>query len=341
MSIVRSPNDVNQVINHTDMINKIDRQFQLFPDQMFDIKSTNQTSVIFDVNETKTTLFPSVDRGSRGSVYGSDDKVRTHALPLAYFKASDYITSADILSQRRVGTAQDIETLDLVRADKLVKLRRQADQTQEYLKLQAIKGVFKTPEGTEYANMFQEFGIAQEVIDFELGNNTTDVLAKCRIVKRKMKDALQNGGFVSGINAYVDPDFYDALISHDSVKEAYKYYQGITNQAGNGQPLRDDLNDQFVFGGIRFISLDGSFALPAGNSEQLVANDTGHVVPVAADLFRGYNGPSNKLASITELGQDMFAWEYPDPKGEAHEIQAEMSKLFFCTRPKALFKLTA
>lgn len=341
MPILRSPEDQFELIDHTDMINKIDRQHQLFDDRLFDIKSTTQTAILFDVNEKTTTLVPSIERGAKESVYGSDNVVQTRALPLAYFKFSDYITSSDLLSQRAIGTVDSQQTLELARAEKLVDMRRKMDQTHEYLKLQAIKGVFKTPEGTVYADMFDEFGVVQDEVDFELSDSTTDVLGKIRKIRRMLKDNLQNGGFINGLDIFVSPDFYDALISHETVKEAYKYYQGTTGQAGNAQPLRDNLNDTFVYGGVRFVSLDGSFSLPNGTSEDLIEAGYGHVVPNVSGLFKGFYGPSNKLSMVTKGGQPMFSWEYTDPRGESHELQAESAPLFYCQKPRALIKVKA
>lgn len=340
MPITRDPSNLYGLVEWTEEINFMDRQFQIFDDSLFDIRSTSQHSVLFDVNETQTTLLPAIARGAKESTYGKEDRLRTHALPLAYFKHSDYITAEDVQSVRRAGTPDGAESIDLVRAEKLRNLRRNYDQTTEYMKLQAVKGITKSPDGTVFADMFDEFGIVQDVVDFELGDNTTDVLAKIRLLKRKLRTNLQNGGFVNGIDVYVDPNFFDALTSHDTVKEAYKYYQN-NNQAGGAQVFRDDLNDTFRHGGVNFISLDGSFNLPGGTSENLIADDTGHVVPRVEGLFRGWSGPSNKLELANRAGADMYAWEYRDPKGESHEVQMEAAPLFICTRPKAMIKVTA
>lgn len=340
MPITRSVDNVNAITEWTDEINRLDRQFMIFDDGLFDIKGTGQTSVVFDVNETETVLLPASTRGPKNSTYGKEDNVRTYSLPLAYFKHSEYITQEDLQSVRRHGTPDSVETLDLVRAEKLEKLRRQFDQTSEYMKLQAAKGVCKSPDGTVFADMFTEFGVTQDVIDFTLGTSTTDVAGKIRELRRKLRDNLQNGGFVNGIDVYVDPLFFDKLISHAEVKEAYKYYSA-TDQMRNAQPLRDNLNDVFTFGGVRFISLDGSFKMPSGSTEQLVEDNTGHVIPNAPGLFRGWHGPSNKMGGANAAGVDLFAWEFHDPKQEYHEMQMETAPLYICSRPKALIKVTS
>ena len=332
----RDPNDFNGLNAWTSEINEMEREFQIFDDSLFNISGTDQTAILFDKSSKTNTLLPASSRGPRQSTYGKDDPVSTYSLPLAYFKDSDFITPEDLQGQRRKGTPDSVETLDLVRADKLANLRFKFDQTMEYMKLQAVKGICKSPDGTVFADMFAEFGVSQDVIDFDLGTGTTDVAGKVRELRRLLKTNMKNGGFVNGITTYVDPLFFDKLISHTTVKEAYKYF-AATNQA---QPLRDNLNDVFTFGGVTFVSLDGSFSLPTGSTEQLIADDTGHVVPQARDLFRGWYGPSNKLNGANKSGMDLYAHEYTDPRNEYHEIQIESAPLFITTNPKAMIKLT-
>lgn len=338
MPITRDPNNLNGLIEWTDEINRLDRQFMIFDDSLFNINGSSQTAVLFDVNETETILLPAVNRGPKGSTYGKENSVRTYSLPLAYFKHSEYITQEDIQGVRRHGTPDGAEAINLVRAEKLEKLRRQFDQTSEYMKLQAVKGITKSPDGTVFADMFTEFGVTQDVIDFDLGTAATDVNSKVRQLRRLLATNLQNGGFVRGLDVYVDPLFFDKLVNHAEVKDAYKYYQA-TNQNGGAQPLRDNLNEQFRLGGVNFISLDGSFKTGPSTTEQLIDDNTGHVVPQVEGLFRGWYGPSNKMELANRSGADMYAWEYRDPKGEYHEVQMESAPLFICTRPKALIKV--
>lgn len=339
MPVTRSANDFNTLTEWTEAINNIDTQYQIFDNSLFNIQSTGQHSVMFDVTDRDTVLLPSQDRKDKRDSVGKEKTVRTYALPLSYFKHSEYITIEDVQSVRRKNTPDDVETIDIVRAERLGRMRRQVDQTWEYMKLQAAKGVCKSPNGVVYADMFAEFGLTQDTLNFELGTAATDVAGKIRQLRRQVRDNLSNGGFMNGMTVYVDPEFYDKLVSHDSIKDAYRYFRA-TDQARGAQPLRDNLNEQFTFGGVTFVVLDGSFSLPDGSTEQLIEDNTGHVIPNVQDLFRGWVGPSNKLPLANAGGQDMYAWEFNDPKQEFIEMQVETAPLFICTRPKALVKLT-
>lgn len=307
---------------------------------LFDMKTTPQTAIIFDKDYTNTTLLPQVNRGSKASTNGKSQKADTFALQLAYFKHDDRLTGEDIQSQRVVGRT-DSDTYARAMGAKMRDLRLALDQTNEYMKLQALKGIFKTPDGTVMANMFTEFSVTQTAIDFLLGTSTTNVDQKIRQLKSAVFKGLQNGGAMNGgVEVLVDPSFFDKLISHPNMKTAYSAYQNSGRQL-----LRDDLStytkygimDSFEFRGVNFAVYDATFALPTGSTELAFAADTGTSYAKGTnDLFRGYFGPSNKLSGANQPGQEVFVRTYVDPKDEYVEIEIEQAPLFFCTRPASL-----
>lgn len=310
----------------------------------FNIKSTNQTAIIFDRDYSNITLLPQVNRGDRASTQGKDRTADTFALKLAYFKHSDRITGDDIQSWRKPGFTMD-QTLAGVTAEKLEDMKRAWNQTQEYMKLQAKKGIFKTPDGAVVADMFAEFGITQTEIAFELGTATTDIDKKIRLLKSAISKSVMNGGAIGGVEVLVDPVFFDKLISHPNIKNAYGQYVNSGKQV-----LRDDLTeymkwgimDHFEHRGVKFVSYDATFNLPNGLTEVAFADSTGLATAVGVkDLFRGYHGPSVKMSEANQPGQELFMRVYPDAKDEHVEFELEASPLYFCTRPASLIKVTS
>jgi len=306
------------------------------------MKSTGQTAIIFDVNKHNITLLPQVNRGDHSATQGKERDVQTFALKLAYFKHQDKLMTEDIQGWRQPGEEIQ-ETLARATAEKLQDMRMAADQTSEYMKLQAFKGVFKTPEGTTVADMFTEFGVTQKQIDFVLGTTTTDVDAKIAELKRYIAANVKQGGAISGVEVLVDPIFFDKLISHPQIRDAWKFYQNSGTQR-----LRDDLADYMKWGvtdvfehrGVRFLTYDAVFNLPNGTTEQAVADDTGHAYGLGVrDLFRGYNGPSNKLSQANQPGREMFVRQYVDPRDEFVDFELEMAPLYFCTKPASLVEV--
>lgn len=344
MATTRDLSNGFKLIDWTDEINNVDNQAGLIGGMnLFRTQGISQTAVVFDKSMNDTTLLPQVSRRGRETTKGNDRKVETFSLPLAYFKHSDYITPEDIQGWRMPGTPDGEETLANVRVQKLSDMRAQVEQSLEYMKLQAVKGITSTPDGVVLADMFSEFGIAQHTIDFDLGTASTSVTNKISELKRYLQTNLKTGGVVRGINVVVDGSFFDKLVTHPEVKQAYLYYasQRDINREASNQFMAWGSVDQFTFKGVNFVTYDHIFKLPDGTTEAAVDADTGHVIPVVNDLFRGYYGPSNKLSGANSVGREMFAYEFTDPKDEFHEMQVETSPLFHATQPQVLVKLTS
>lgn len=344
MAITRSLENGFKLVDWTDEINNVGNNAGLISGlNLFRTQGISQTAVVFDKSYHDTTLLPQVSRRGKESTKGTDRKVETFSLPLAYFKHSDYITPEDVQAWRQPGTPDSAETMARVRLQKLEDMRAQVDQTTEYMKLQAVKGITASPDGVVMADMFQEFGITQKVIDFALGTSTTDIGRKISELKRYLQTNLRTGGVMGGKPVViVDNEFFDKLVSHPELKQAYLYYNSnvnINRDATNAFMAWGSV-DQFEYKGVVFMTYDHSFKLPDGTVEKAVDLNTGHVIPVVNDLFRGYFGPSNKLSGVNSVGREMFAYEFTDPKDEFHEMQVETSPLYFVTQPQVLVKLT-
>ncbi len=71
------------------------------------------------------------------------------------------------------------------------------------------------------------------------------------------------------LHALVSPEFFDALTSHQKVKEAYERWQ-------EGAALRDDMRSEFTFCGITFEEYRGQATDPEGTVRRFIEEDTGH-----------------------------------------------------------------
>lgn len=345
MTIIRDYFQSYKVTDFVDSIVETPLQYGYINSlNLFDVKSTNQLAIVFDKMMSTTTLLPQVQRGTKVTTQGKERDVETFALRLAYFKHADRLTNEDIQGWRAPGRTEE-ESIARATAEKMEDMRRAWDQTQEYMKLQALKGVFKTPDGTTMADMYTEFGITQTNLDFVLGTSTTDIDSKIRQLKGLIAKNVKNGGAIGGVQVLVDPLFYDKLISHPNVKNAYQYYQN-----SGAQRLRDDMTDYMKWGimdefshrGVSFVSYDATFNLPDGTTEDAFAASTGiaHALGVK-DLFRGYNGPSNKFSEANQPGQEIFMNTYLDDRDEWVEFEMEAAPLYFGTKPAAQIKVSS
>lgn len=356
MAVTRSLANGNKVVDWTEEVNEIDNQYGLVNALgLFQGEGISTETVLFDKNTQTTTLLPQVSRRGGEHSKGKDRKVETFALPTSYFSHQDYVTPQDVQGYRMAGTPQAAETLANVIATKLEDLRMSADQTREYMKIQAMKGITKTPDGAVLANMFTEFGVnaantdpnagAVTRINFDLANSASDIDGHIALLKRQIARNAKVGGAIGRIEVLVSPDFFDALVSHPKVEEAYKYYQN-----SNKQILRDDLSmyeswgvvDMFEHKGILFVSYDAEFVLPNGTTEPALVSGEGYTyVKGMRNLYRSYYAPANTLSGSNTVGTEMFAYQYRDPKDKFEELEIEMAPLDILTKPQVSIQVVS
>ncbi len=180
------------------------------------------------------------------------------------------------------------------------------------------RGVVKDGAGTTLYNYFTEFGLSQQSVDFVLGTAGTQVQAKIRDVLRKIETELK-GETMSGVLALVSPEFFDKLIGHAKVEDAYKYFSST-----GAQPLRQHSRRLFPFAGIVFEEYNATVTLSTGSIETLVPAGEGIAFPLGTlDTFVTYGAPANLIETVNTLGLPMYARQLARPDGSAIEVKTE------------------
>jgi hypothetical protein len=106
-----------------------------------------------------------------------------------------------------------------------------------------------------------------------------------------MQKAASNllGESMTSVHALVSSEFFDKLISHSKMADAYKFFA-----ATGAQPLREDMRRAFPFAGILFEEYNGSVTLSTGVTERLIPAGEGIAFPMGTfDTFTTYGGPAN------------------------------------------------
>lgn len=348
MPVVNNPANVNTIVDWTDAILEVDNQFGFINAQgIFDVRSTSQTSIVFDRIQDSITLIPQADRKANSGSYGKDRVVEQFAMALPYFKHKDYLTVQDIQDKRRPGQPDVAETVAAAKADKLTDLRLAADQTYEWLQFSAMTGITLDSAGATIADMYTKFGLDKVVnytVDLVTQTSTTDLDAKIADVKRRIAKGYKNGSPIQGVDFILDYALFDEFIAHPKYREVYLQYQNSGKQV-----LRDDLSDYYAWGvtdmfehrGVRFMAYNPTFVKPDGTTATVLAAGTGIAIPRGArGLFRGYTGPANKLSMANRGGERLFAFEYPSLDDTNVSMEVEFSPLFFCTKPASIIQLT-
>jgi hypothetical protein len=303
--------------------------------RLFRFEGVTQRSVIIEQAEGVLNLLPTVPLGGPATVANRDLRsMRSFTIP--WIPHDDAITPQDIQGVRGFGMSDAADPLATVMERKLTRMRLKHAQTREYMEINALKGVVRDGSGATLYDYFSEFGLSQQSVDFVLGTATTNVQAKVREVLRRIETELK-GETMSGVLALVSPEFFDKLIGHASVEDAYRYFSST-----GAQPLREDTRRRFPFAGLIFEEYNATVTLASGTTQALVPAGEGIAFPLGTmDTFVTYGAPANLIETVNTLGLPMYARQLARPDGSAIEVKTEASILPVNKRPRLAVKLTS
>jgi hypothetical protein len=299
---------------------------------LFRFEGVTQRSVIIEHAEGLLNLLPTVPLGGPATVANRDTRsMRSFTVP--WIPHDDVITPQDIQGVRGFGLTDAADPLAVVMERKLTRMRVKHAQTREYMEVNALRGIVKDGAGVTLYNYFTEFGIAQLSVDFVLGTAGTNVQAKVRDVLRKTETELK-GEIMTGAVAVVSPEFFDKLIGHAKVEDAYKFY------ASTSEPLRNDVRRRFPFAGLVFEEYNATVTLSTGNTETLVPAGEGIAFPLGTlDTFVTYGAPANLLETVNTVGLPIYARQLARQDGSAIEVKTEASILPINKRPRLAVRI--
>ena len=135
---------------------------------------------------------------------------------------------------------------------------------------------------------------------------------------------------MNGVVALVSPEFFDKLIGHAKVEEAYRYFSTT-----GAQPLREDTRRPFPFAGIVFEEYNATMTLSTGATETLIPAGEGIVFPMGTlDTFVTHGAPANLIKTVNTVGLPIYARQIARPDGSAIEVKTEASILPVNKRPR-------
>lgn len=341
MAIIRAYDNNFQVIDYTEELVKIPNEWGLFQRLgIFNTESVPQHTIAVEEINKSFGLIKDRARGERNNVSkGNTRKLHTFAIP--HFPLDDAIYPRDIQGKMAYGGqgGPGVETLDAVRFRKLERIRKSHAMTLEAARAALINtGDIYAPNGTVAENFYTAFGVTRKDVDFALGTGTTNVIAKCEEVIAHIQDNLLAGEIITRTIGVVSPGFFNSLINHAKVVNAYTYY------ASESEPLRKRLGDMamgldgrfrsFDYGGILFIEYRGDL----GGGALITANEARFFPLDATGVFETYFSPAEKFDLVNTLGQEAYVFEYRDPKGGKIDIESESNFLNLFNRPAVVVR---
>jgi hypothetical protein len=328
--------DAFSTLSLTATVNKLPHQpMRIGQLGLFDEKGERTTSVEIEEQDGRLTLIQSSQRGGPAPDPLAGKKRKMRNFRMFHFARDSKVFADEVQNIRAFGTESDLQTVQGLVGERLAELRPMHEVTLEYHRVNAIRGLLLDADGSTLLNLFTEFGVSQQTQDFNFTSGTLDVRNVCVAAMRKSEDEL-GGQIVSGYRGLCSAEWFDALVAHANVKEAFKYQEG--------QVLRDDLRRGFRFGGIDWEEYRGSVAKPdsvgGGNAAFIEAN-VAYLVPQTS-IFITRFAPADYEETVNTLGLPLYAKQAPDPSGfnKYRQIETQSNPICLCLRPRAVIKLT-
>ena len=332
----RSFENAFQLVDYTEELNLIPNIWGLTNELgIFREESVSQNSVTIEQSEGTLSLIGDTVRGTRNLV-NKDDTRKLFSYAIPHFGLDDYVSPSDVQGKRMYGSADMAETEAAVIARKLERIARNHAATKEAARMYAItNGAVYAPNGSVAGNYYTDFGVTRKEKDFLFGTTTSDILGFTRECFDHVQDNILTGEVVTGAVVLCSSTFFDKLVNHATVKDAYKYYSSTQEPLRNS--LRSGRYDRFNYNGIDFIKYRASF-----NGTALIPDGDAYMLPTGtADMFITYYGPANKFSHVNTLGEPAYVFTQRDSGDEKIVLQSESNHLHLVRRPGALVRLTS
>ena len=298
--------------------------------KLFKEKGIRTTKVSIEERDGVLYLVPSLPRGGVPKPHPTSRR-RMRSISTVHLPTNSTVMAASIQDVRRFGTESDLQIVQEVVNDRLAEMRRSLEATIEWQKLGALKGRVLDADGSEILDLFTLFDVEQPAeVDFDLDNPSPlpgAIRGKCSKIIRDMEDELGDQQ-LGGVSALTGSAFFDALVDHPELREAYERYNA-------GEALRDrTARRSFFYAGITFEEYRGKVG-----ATQFVDDDKAHFFPTGTDdVFVTVFAPGNFIDQANELGLPLYARSVPDKAGRWVELLAESNPLSYCTRPRTLIQ---
>lgn len=293
------------------------------------------TSIDVESKDGRLSLIQSSPRGGVAPDPLGAAKRKLRTFRVYHFERDSKVYADEVQNIRQFGSETELMQVQALVDERMAELLPAHEVTLEYQRVKALQGLLLDADGSTLLNLFTEFNVTQQTLDIALGTASTEVRNRIVAAKRLSENVL-GGLVVSGYRALCSPEYFDALVAHATVKEAYKYQQG--------QQLASDLRKGFVYGDVTWEEYRGSVTIPdsaGGGTATFIPADTAWLVP-EADIFVTKFAPADYEETVNTLGLPRYAKQVPDPTGlnKYRLINTQSNMISLCLRPEAVIKLT-
>lgn len=315
-----------ELIDYTSYVELVPRVYTFVDDMKIFEEKGIQTTVaqVERIQNISHGMTETTRGGSRGKQGTPNSKLHNFNVP--YFADDWNVTAADVQNLRMFGTANAPRTVK----DHVFRLMSQAKRnfqmTKETALINAILGKSYSPAGlsNEY-NYFTEFGVtaATAPVDF------TDVAVDPRSVmeqkaRKHIQVAAQDGAREYQLIALCGTTWFESLINHPLVEQAYQYYDSLQ------EPLRgrvggNSINRKFESKGILYVEIIDP-TLDAGSA---VVFPKG--IP---DHFEVVYSPIDDALYSNTIGKELYLQYKQNTFDRIYRLESETGILAINKRPE-------
>ena len=306
---------------------------------LFTSRPLTTSIAIIEERDNVLSLLPSMPRGSEQQTTRTRAARRVRAFPVPHVPYWHAILAGELEGRRAFGEENKLEVFSQIVNDELEKMKQDHEVTMEYHRLGALRGIVLDADGsTELYDWFDEFGVAQDTVDFNFyDGGSWDLAEPAIIIKQKITDVtilMENalgGTTFTGIHALCGQTFFDALVSHATVRKAYEWYQ---NNSFNRE--LQTIEGGFEFGGITWERYRGKIG-----AVNFVELDECQFFPTGTrDVFIEAVAPADFVETVNTRGQKIYAKQERMKWDKGIELHTQSNVLYLCARPKVLIKGT-
>lgn len=318
----------------TQAINKLPNRYGRLQElNLMPLKGLTTRSLEVEEKNGILTLVPTKPWGAPASQNISGKrKLRSFAVP--HMPLEDTVLASDVQGIRAFGMENEVDPVTRKVQEKLQEMRDKLDQTLEWRRFGALKGIILDADGsTVLYNLYTEFGITQKTVDFVLGTAGTDVRGKCAEVKRHIEDNLF-GERMAEVRVLVSPEFYDKFVSHANVKAAFQNWQAAQERIGG------DMRSGFTFGGLTFEEYRAQTSDSTGVMQRYIAANDGHAFPLGTIAsFGTYAAPADFNETVNTVGMQYYAKMERQKFDRGMDMHVQSNVLPLCLRPEILVRV--
>jgi len=331
--------DAFGLVSLTTAINKLPyKPSRLGEMGLFNEKGITTTTVVMEEQHGKLSLVQTAARGSMPRVQSTRTR-KTRAFPVNYLPQNDTVMADEVQNVRQFGTEDQAAGVAQVVNDKMQRLRQNLETTIEWHRVGAVLGKTYDADGsTVLFDWFSEFGLTQYNIDIDFSSSALLVDDVALSVIQLMEDAL-GGQTYTRIRAICGNLFFKNLISHTSVRDAFKAWQ-IGSGFNQSQVFTVNSpqvkREGFEFGGIVWENYRGYI----GSSPFIPTDECRFIIEGVPDLFITNYAPADFNETVNTVGKPVYAKQRTMDFDKGIAIHVVSCPLCYCTRPQTIIKGT-